>query len=181
MTESELIAQLEKGKAAGTFQFQVYADKVALCKILIKNPLERILEIGTGCYSTPIWQFLLEGKGEVLSVDVSLARIEKARPLVDPNLVKFIQGDSAKIQTVQQVETHFDYGSVDFLFIDAEHGYRFVRPDYDNYSSFVKTGGVVALHDTIMVGPGTLLAELQKEGLKVDEIKGGCGIGVIYR
>ncbi len=44
-------------------------------------------------------------------------------------------------------------GQVDLLFIDADHAYERVRRDWDDWKGFVRSGGVVALHDS-RVFPG---------------------------
>lgn len=36
---------------------------------------------------------------------------------------------------------------IDFLFIDGDHSVEGVRSDWDNYSPFVRSGGIIAFHD----------------------------------
>jgi hypothetical protein len=43
---------------------------------------------------------------------------------------------------------------VDLLFIDANHEYNSVRRDFDQWSPFLKVGGVIALHDVSPSWPG---------------------------
>jgi hypothetical protein len=47
------------------------------------------------------------------------------------------------------------------LFIDANHEYRAVLRDFNNWVPFVKRGGVVALHDVgeVYDGPKRVVAE----------------------
>lgn len=160
---------------------QSYPETLALCKVLIENPVERVLEIGSGRGSTPVWQFLLEGNGLVVTVDINSRFYDLVKHLLDPSLVRFILGDSTRAETVKKVRHLFDYGTVDLLFIDGEHSPPFVRSDYTKYSPFVRPGGIIALHDTVMSGPGTLLDELRNEGLRVDEVREGCGLGIVFR
>ena len=37
---------------------------------------------------------------------------------------------------------------IDVLFIDADHSYQAVRKDWDDWSPYVKVGGIIALHDS---------------------------------
>ena len=50
---------------------------------------------------------------------------------------------------------------IDLLFIDANHEYRAVLRDFNNWVPFVKSGGVVALHDVgeVYDGPKRVVAE----------------------
>lgn len=182
MTDSELKNALFHGH----LRPQVAEDSFALSKILKSRPFKKVLEIGTGLGSTPIWEFLLEGDGLVVSVDINSRPIESVRPVVDPNLVKLIESNSLLPETVEKVKEYFGYGTVDFLFIDGEHGYPFMKPDYDNYSPFVKDGGIIALHDTNMAveifdGPKRVLQEAKDQGLRTDSIPNGLGIGIIFK
>jgi hypothetical protein len=44
--------------------------------------------------------------------------------------------------------------AIDVLFIDADHDYDSVRRDFQQWSPFVKPGGIVALHDVSPLWPG---------------------------
>jgi MMP 1-O-methyltransferase len=43
---------------------------------------------------------------------------------------------------------------IDLLFIDANHEYESVRRDFEQWESFVRIGGVIALHDASEFWPG---------------------------
>lgn len=46
---------------------------------------------------------------------------------------------------------------IDLLFIDADHSYQAVRRDWDDWSPYVKAGGIIALHDSrTLKYPGVL-------------------------
>jgi MMP 1-O-methyltransferase len=53
---------------------------------------------------------------------------------------------------------------IDLLFIDANHEYRAVLRDFNNWVPFVKRGGVVALHDVgeVYDGPKRVVAEMMR-------------------
>jgi predicted O-methyltransferase YrrM len=46
-------------------------------------------------------------------------------------------------------------GTVDFIFIDGDHSYEGISKDWQLYADKVRPGGIVALHDTSVVGAGT--------------------------
>jgi predicted O-methyltransferase YrrM len=43
---------------------------------------------------------------------------------------------------------------LDFLFIDGDHTYEAVKRDYDQWTPFLKKGGILAIHDSRMSRPG---------------------------
>ena len=43
---------------------------------------------------------------------------------------------------------------LDFLFIDGDHGYASVCQDYDDWVPYLRTGGLLAVHDCRMDRPG---------------------------
>jgi predicted O-methyltransferase YrrM len=58
-----------------------------------------------------------------------------------------ISGDSHSEDVLEQVRGLHTPASIDILFIDGDHSYTGVKKDYDTYSEFVKTGGLIAFHD----------------------------------
>jgi predicted O-methyltransferase YrrM len=63
------------------------------------------------------------------------------------NKLHLIQHSSQLENTKKQVENLLNNDQLDFLFIDGDHRYEAVKNDYDMYSSLVKKGGKIALHD----------------------------------
>ena len=61
----------------------------------------------------------------------------------------FILQDSHKKSTQKTVEEILDGNKLDFLFIDGDHSYDGVKRDFELWSSLVKIGGVIALHDIV--------------------------------
>lgn len=43
---------------------------------------------------------------------------------------------------------------IDFLFIDGDHNYEAVLRDFDQWTPFIKKGGLLAMHDSRMSRPG---------------------------
>lgn len=135
-----------------------------------------ILEIGTKFGGTfYIWNKLIEmiGSGQSISIDlddkglhggIGDERMDK-RDLWFLERFKnchFIRGDSHSAAVWNQVSSFAQMnppggtlGSpvqlyepfLDFLFIDGDHSYSGVKKDWEDYSPFVKKGGIVVLHD----------------------------------
>ena len=51
-----------------------------------------------------------------------------------------------------KVHTSFSDDSFDALFIDGNHSYEYVKQDLENYSTKVKKGGIIAMHDANFEG-----------------------------
>lgn len=63
---------------------------------------------------------------------------------------------------------------IDFLFIDADHGYTNVKKDWNEWSVFVERSGIVAFHDSVAVngrkptmGSVVFVEELKKKNSRV--------------
>lgn len=67
--------------------------------------------------------------------------------------VRVIVSDSA------EAAGRFADGSVDFVFIDADHSYEAVKRDIAAWRPKVKPGGVIAGHDRVRVGVGRAVVE----------------------
>ena len=73
--------------------------------------------------------------------------------------VKWLEmtGVDAARWAVDANETYFD-----FIFIDGDHSYEGLKGDWESWSPLVKSGGMIALHDSVdsgephMVGAGSL-------------------------
>ena len=53
-------------------------------------------------------------------------------------------GDSTSKRVIDLVSK---LGKYDLIFIDANHTYEYVKKDFENFSPFLKKGGVIAFHD----------------------------------
>jgi hypothetical protein len=76
--------------------------------------------------------------GKILGIIVIIngISIQKVNyhPLLMEELVSLFQNQKKKMQ-------------VDFLFIDGNHSYEYHKGDFQNYSKFVRSGGIIAFHD----------------------------------
>ncbi len=159
---------------------QSVGETLWICDILAEHSARNVLEIGTG-WSTVTWELLLEPEVFIVTVDIRPGLLQSIKHWVHPEHIRLIQADSRDLETVEKVKGYFAYGMVDFLFIDGEHAYEFVKSDYVKYSPFVKKGGIIALHDVIMQGPGRVLKEAEDQGLTTEKFGEACGIGLIFK
>ncbi len=99
-----------------------------------------------------------------------------------------LRGDSHAPQMVHQVRDLVGPVPIDLLFIDGDHTYEGVKPDFSLYAPLVANGGLIALHGVV---PRTEeprivvwrfwqeIREQHKEALEwVDRTPGGREIGI---
>jgi len=96
-------------------------------------------------------------------------------------LIKGMSQDPKSLEQVKQITPELD-----FLFIDGNHMYEYVKKDYEMYSPLVRKGGLVAFHDIGLNEEGGVykLWNDLKQNFKHKEIlhsdKKEKGIGVLY-
>lgn len=93
-----------------------------------------------------------------------------------------ISGDSHSPLIIEDAAKCFPNKDVDFLFIDGDHSYNGVRADFENYSGFVRSGGLVVFHDSIGIPDVRRYVDEIKYRYKYQEIfgcQGGWGITVL--
>ncbi len=59
-----------------------------------------------------------------------------------------LRGNSHDAGTRTRLEAILDGDSIDSLFLDADHTYEGVEADFASYAAMVRTGGIIAFHDT---------------------------------
>ena len=72
-----------------------------------------------------------------------------------------VTGDSTHANTISEVETILNGRKADFLFIDGNHEYEYVKKDFENYSKFVRNGGIVGFDDLGNGDPQRFFLEIQ--------------------
>lgn len=63
--------------------------------------------------------------------------------------LELIKGNSHDFVIQDRLEQVLDGLMVDFLFIDGDHTYKGVKQDFEDYSPYVRSGGLIAFHDVI--------------------------------
>lgn len=57
--------------------------------------------------------------------------------------------------TSMEALKHFEDGSLDFIYIDGDHSFRYIAEDIVEWSKKVKSGGVISGHDYFYFGPSS--------------------------
>lgn len=97
-------------------------------------------------------------------------------------LIKGMSQNPKNLETVKSITS-----DVDFLFIDGNHFYDYVKKDLQMYGPLVRKGGIIALHDIGYAEEGgvyKLWEEIKNKYSSFKEIrhssKGEKGIGLLY-
>jgi len=120
--------------------------------------MNNIIEIGVATGgSAEVWRKFLSPEGKYIGIDINLhdpsqylyAQMEEVKvKFKDDKRMHFIINDSTKRSTVEKVKEILQREPVDFLFIDGYHSTEVAKSDFDMYSPLVRSGGVVAFHDS---------------------------------
>lgn len=130
---------------------------VGLANILATQPPKTMLEIGTYRGGTLfVFARLAQPDATLISLDLPNSRFGNlSRRLQEPLFRRFVRGkqqllllrqDSHAEETRCKVKQCLDR-PLDFLFIDGDHSYDGVKADFEMYSPFVRSGGMIAFHD----------------------------------
>lgn len=141
MTEKELLIETI-WKIAKAFKAQQHESEFkSLISLLIdhkkKYGIDRIIEIGS--FDGGTTQAFLRLSEMVVSVD------RKHKSIIPEALQ--IQGDSQSNEVFSKVIDHIHPREADLLFIDGDHSAVGCMRDFEIYSQFVKSGGLVVFHD----------------------------------
>lgn len=132
---------------------QVPAEITSLLERVAAQRPRRVLEIGSALGGTAfLFARVASPDATLVLVDRTFGRARCAaiRRLARPGQrITCVRGDSQEPSTVAHVATCFGGALADFLFIDADHSYRGVSTDFQNYSPLVRSGGLIAFHDIV--------------------------------
>jgi cephalosporin hydroxylase len=165
-----------------------------------------VLEIGSLMgWSLRHWIHYSQSESTVVSIDLPISQFcgpgdsrcidqERAIKTEWPQWAKanktklyLIQSVSQSIKVKEQVEEILDGNKLDFIFIDGNHLYEYVKQDFEIYLPLVRTGGVIAFHDIARNEEGTVdeLWNEIKNNFNHKEImlhpNAEKGIGVIFK
>lgn len=109
-----------------------------------------IIEIGVSIGGSMwIWNNLLKENDLYIGVDIE----PKTKEMIfwdwksSNRRLEIVVGDSMNPETYKKVGEILGNLKADFLFIDGSHTYDIVKKDFNNYSPFVRSGGIVGFHD----------------------------------
>jgi len=103
-----------------------------------------IVEIGVDKGGTlKFWEELIDDNGLVVGID--LKDMISWDYKNSNKQIEFIEGDSTKTETADKLKQILNGKEIDFLYADADK--TKVRIDFENYSQFVRVGGIIGFHD----------------------------------
>ena len=127
----------KNGRGEGTIT-GIEPHAYLLTGLVVATDAKMVLEIGTGWfYSGQAFLHGLEITGGFLISCDPNPRVEYSS---HPQFTFIKKKSSELIQSWNKI--------IDILFIDDGHEYEEVKSDYENFSPFVKKGGLILLHDT---------------------------------
>jgi predicted O-methyltransferase YrrM len=139
---------------------QKVAELAPLLALLARRRPTTVVEIGTyrgGCFFA--FCRVADRNGTLVSVDLPGGMFgggyndEELRDLRGYGLpgqsLHFVAADSQDAATRDAVVARLDGRRIDFLMIDGDHRYEGVRRDFELYSPFVGSDGLIALHDIL--------------------------------
>jgi predicted O-methyltransferase YrrM len=151
-----------------TFEFEPFGIKMAPLQARwefrrLLEEVERVrpktmLEIGTAKGGSLLaFAQLCAPDAHIVSLDLPQGPFGGGYPLWKVPLYKafarraqqldLVRADSHSASTFAQVQSLLDGRKLDFLFIDGDHSYEGVRSDFETYTSLVRPGGIIAMHD----------------------------------
>lgn len=85
------------------------------------------------------------------------------RPITRKVIAAIEEITTVRFSTFERKSLGFELPmEVDFLHIDGDHGYEEVRYDYFTHSRKVISGGIIIIHDTLLIdGPNRLRQEIE--------------------
>jgi len=180
---------------------QVRSEIMELGNLLQSVSPKRSLEIGTNYGGTLFLLCALSPpEARIISVDLPAGQFgggypRRKMPLYrkfprNGQKLQLIRGDSHLPETKARVDRSLDGDKLDYLFIDGDHTYDGVKQDFEMYTPFVRSGGIVAFHDiakhTKVVGCevdrfwNEIKQQYQHREMIENPNQGWAGIGVLY-
>jgi predicted O-methyltransferase YrrM len=97
-----------------------------------------------------VWEQILPEDGLLIGIDANCDQAEKVHEILTHTSKKdihIINGYSCNTDTLTRVREILDGRKVDFIFVDGDHHYEYVKEDFKQYKQFVRSGGAIGFHD----------------------------------
>lgn len=98
--------------------------------------------------------------------------------------VMFVNGDTHKKETLDQVTAILHDRPIDVLFIDGDHSYEGMLADARDYGPLVRNGGIIAVHDIYYLrAVADAWRDLPIKGYRYQTARNqsSIGIGFVYK
>lgn len=162
---------------------------MSLYRIPVGIGAKTIVELGIGNSTAALLAAANKTLGELYSVDLSitgLSRISEDATEIFKNEVRFSFVEGNDLQVVKKWNK-----KIDFLLIDSDHTYEHVRLQLQDWLSWVRRKGIIAMHDVDQkdpnMGVGRALVDFlySKEGLDYEVIylsdTKGLGMAILLK
>jgi cephalosporin hydroxylase len=185
----------------GVAPLQVRSELLEFASIVQEARPKALLEIGT-CYGGTLFVLcqLADPKALVISLDLpggsygggygSYRVPVLNRMKQQGQQLQLLRTDSHSPETAHRIAGILGTTPLDLLFIDGDHSYQGVKQDFEMYSPFVKTGGIVAFHDIAKHPPKSnvdvdrfwneIKTKYRHKEIVEDPEQGWGGIGVLF-
>lgn len=187
-------------KAHGKFSLflqQIESEWTKIIGILNEEKINYGMEIGTFGGGSFLTLCEVANNNAVL-----IAMDNVAKPYNDSELKKetlesfgkfnqqiyFYKGDSHEKVAVNWTQNILQNSQLDYLFIDGDHSYDGVKKDFNNFSPFVRQGGIIMLHDIakgsgsdVMVFWNEIKNNYSYQEFIENNNQGWAGIGIIWK
>jgi len=151
---------------------QIINEIYILLMILSKQLPKVLVEIGTGRGGTLFLLSKVAAKdAEIISIDLPDGKFGGEFPLwknqiypsfaTNKQQIHIIRAASQDNSTFSELEKILGKNKIDFLFIDGDHRYNYVKKDFELYSPFMSDEGLIGFHD-ICFGPLELAGEVAR-------------------
>ena len=117
-----------------------------LLELIAQRELRTGLQIGLGHSGGSHW-FFQHILSRIVTIDGNNGYIARYSNAFGG---EFICGDSHSLDVIEQARKISPF---DFVFIDGDHTRPAVENDFWNYLPMVRSGGIIALHDAVVVSP----------------------------
>lgn len=134
-------------------------DNEALCEIVGMLPEDAIgIEIGTAEGQSMITMLLANVELEMCCVDIEFSKNLDNNALVVPQISRLHLYETNSKKAFLDYDNYSMNRNLDLVFIDAVHTYESVKEDITMWSTRLKKGGLIALHDYHENHPGSIKA-----------------------
>ncbi len=133
-----------------------FKQELVPAMLLIRNHLSDpkvVVEIGSGgggniCMLSK----MLSDDGLAISIEPNANRLNTEFVYKSLGPIRFVHIPcrSDDPEAILHLEVVLDYQKIDILYIDGLHRYEFAKRDYEAYSGYMNTPGVIVFHDIAM-------------------------------
>jgi cephalosporin hydroxylase len=132
---------------------QKWSELSKLVQLLRTLRPKWVMEVGVCSGGTlALWSHVAQPTAHLIGMDVEIGSEaeQRIRAAMKPTQsLQLVRCDSHDPRASEQIASTLSGNELDFLFIDGDHSYEGVKQDWQTYSAFVRSGGLIAFHDIV--------------------------------